>query len=450
MQLDRTIAAISSSVGGAARIIVRLSGADAFSILNKLCPDRSREIAPVAVRAFSRIKGMRVPVWVYTFVGPRSYTGDDIVEVHLPGNPLLARLVLERMMTLGASQAQAGEFTARAFFNGRIDLSQAEGVAAVVSAGNQAELDAGRRLMNGELSRRLRPVMDELAQTLALIEAEIDFSDQDVRFVSAEEVNKRLDRAGGELEFLLKNSGRFSRLSHEPRLVLAGRPNAGKSTLLNALAGSARAVVSPVAGTTRDALGADVVLRRGMIRLVDVAGLEEDSPGDEIETQMRERALTELESADVVLLLIDAMDERPLLELARPADLVVRTKVDLRPDETVRVADDEKGGECPPYRETREIEISVKSGVGLDHLRAVLDRLAFGGAEGASELALSSRHVLAIEVAAWALRSGKQSAAAELIAADLRRALDSLGEVLGDISPDDILGRVFSMFCIGK
>jgi tRNA modification GTPase len=427
VKLDDTIAAISSSTGAAARMIVRASGGGVGEMVGRLCPGCPR--APAAVVTTMNLEGIRLPVWAYRFAAGRSYTGDELVELHIPGNPLLARIVLDRLVRLGARRAEPGEFTARAYFNGRMDLSQAEGVAAVVAAANQAELDAGRRLMSGELSRRLRPLMDDLAQTLALVEAEIDFSDQDVRFLSAGQVKAQLTAAVKAMDDLLNQSVRMSRLNHEPRIALAGRPNAGKSTLLNVLSQSARAVVSPVAGTTRDALSAQVVLERGLIRLVDMAGLEE-SADTEIAARMRQRALRELEQADGVILMREAGDPRPELELPRKADLLVLTKIDVRPG-------------------AGDFAVSAVTGAGIEELRAALDELAFGRADTGAELTLTARHVEAIGEGREALiRAGDLPV--ELLAAELRQALDCLGRVLGDVTPEDILGRVFSTFCIGK
>ncbi|MGA2231782.1 MAG: tRNA modification GTPase [Tepidisphaeraceae bacterium] len=452
MRLNDTIAAISSAVGPAARMIVRVSGPNCVDLLRDLCRE---DFQPPQARPMTlHLCGSKAPIWGFTFAAGKSYTGEDLVEFHIPGNPLLARLLLDQLLLRGARPAEPGEFTARAFFNGRMDLSQAEGVAAVVAAANQNELDAGRRLMAGELSRRLRPLMDNIAQTLALIEAEIDFSDQDVRFLSADESAKRIAQVQADLDSLLKQSTRLARLAYEPRILLAGRPNAGKSTLLNALSRSSRAVVSPIAGTTRDALSAQVILPRGAVVLIDVAGLEEaDGPSaDPIESHMRRRALDELQKADAVVLVRDSTDPRPPLLLPRAPDLTVLTKIDLIDVGWASPTISAEGGQCPPYTSMAsfDLRVSAVTGDGIEHLRTALDTLAFGHSGSAAELALTSRHARAIEAARDSLHQAALVPAAELLAAELRTALDHLGEVLGDISPDDILGRVFSTFCIGK
>jgi tRNA modification GTPase len=234
---------------------------------------------------------------------------------------------------------------------------------------------------------------------------------------------------------LLGQSPRLERLSHEPRIVLTGRPNAGKSTLLNALAGMERAVVSDVAGTTRDALSVQIALPRGMITLIDVAGLEQQADGDTISRQMQAAAQAQLESADVVILLIDASDERPPVGLSRPADLVVYSKCDL--------ADPPAGA----------LGVSVEGRSGLDELSDTLDRIAFGPASsGGAALAINARHVTLIQESIRAIEAARHAAGAgpELAASELRLAIEHLGGVLGNVSPDDVLGKIFSSFCIGK
>jgi tRNA modification GTPase len=434
MNPDDTIVAISSAVGRAQRMIVRVSGSLARQFHTHLIGPTPVSGA-TASRQTLQFDQIQVPAWVYTFVGPTSATGEDVTEFHIPGNPILARMLVEQLVRLGARLAEPGEFTARAYFNGKIDLTEAEGVAATIAAQNQRELEAARQLLAGELARRLKPAMDELADTLALIEVGIDFSDQDVSFLSSDQINQRIDRIDHTLETLLRESARFERLSHEPQIVLAGRPHAGKSTLLNALAGYERAVVSPQAGTTRDAIWSHVRLPRGIARLIDVAGLDEPDE-DPIARQMQQRAQQMIQQADLLVLVRDGTDERPAPTVSRNPDLRLSTKSDL-------------GGAC----RDGELPVSARTGANLDLLRHRLDALAFGPSGVGNSLALNSRHVQAVQEARAGLSRARAAAAragSEFLALDLREALDALGAVLGSISPDDLLGRIFSSFCIGK
>lgn len=449
MNPDDTIVAVSSAVGAAPRMIVRLSGPAAFALAGTVLT------AAVAREAGVRPARLRwhefdLPAVVYAFVAPRSSTGQDVVELHLPGNPTVVKQVVRALVAAGARPAEAGEFTARAYFNGRLDLAQAEGVAATISAANEQELRAARQLLAGELARRLRPITDGIAEMLALVEAGIDFSEEDVSFLPPDALRARAAEVDAQLDRLVRESRRFERLTHEPTVVLVGRPNAGKSTLLNALAGAERAVVSPHAGTTRDAIWAEVLLRRGLVRMVDVAGIEADlpapddgSPAAEIARQMRRKAEQAVESADVLVLAIDRADPVGAPRLSRRPDLVVHTKADLLP---ARSAD------------ASGLAVSALTGVGLPQLRDRLDALAFGAPDGAggtaggTGLALNARHVTAIEEARAAI--GRVQAGAEktgeLVALDLREALDALGSIVGQVTPDDVLGRIFGAFCIGK
>jgi tRNA modification GTPase len=397
---------------------------------------------------YLRFADLAVPATLYAFRAPRSYTGDDLIEFHLPGNPLLARLLLDHLSAAGARLAQPGEFTARAYFNGRLDLAEAEGVAATIAASNDRELSAARQLLAGELSRRLRPAIDLVAETLALVEAGIDFADEGISFLGHDDVLARIDRADDVIASLLDESARFEPLSHQPVVVLLGRPNAGKSTLLNALAGRERALVSPVAGTTRDALSVEVPLPGGLVRLIDVAGLEpgegpnHGGPLHDVERQMAERARRAAEESDVLVLVRDATDPRPSVATPRPPDLIVWSKIDL-------------AGDLSPLAPGSHV--SATMGTGLFDLRAELGRIAFGdkaGGGSSSSLALNARHVRSVDDAREAIALARVSAVAgegaEFIAHDLRAALDALGAVLGAVTPDDLLGRIFSSFCIGK
>ena len=468
--MDDTIVALSSAASPAGRIIVRISGGLTGSLLKILTaqeffpslgtgegqggglgrgehaanaepPPQPSPGVPEEGVAFARrleislnsAGSLHFPAWIYHFITPKSYTGQDLAELHIPGNPLLARMLLNHLLANGARPAEPGEFTARAYFNGKLDLAQAEGIAAAIAAGNQRELAAARRLMAGELARRLRPIMDQISQALALVEVGIDFSEEDVRFLSAESAVKRIENISRELQSLVAQSPRFSQLSHEPTIVLAGRPNAGKSTLLNTMAGQQRAIVSPIAGTTRDALSAEIRLSRGIVRMIDVAGLDEESADDEISKQMRDRAERAIQQADHVLLLRDITDFRPDPNLARAPDLVVFTKSDLSPQRPDLFA------------------ISAQSGLNIPELLCRLDTLAFGETAAGDSLALTARHLAAIEESLAALhRAAAVVDNEELLAAELRASLDALGQILGIVTPDDILGRIFAGFCIGK
>ena len=447
MNSGDTIAAFSSPVAPAARIILRISGPGAIELAGRLTEGALPKPSSAA-RVWLGVNELKFPAWIYLFGAPRSYTGEDLVEFHLPGNPLLAQMTLQYLLRLGARLADAGEFTARAYFNGRIDLTEAEGIAATIHASNQQELSAARQLMAGELSRRVEPIIEDVAQTLALVEAGIDFSDEDVSFLSPQQASERIAKADRALEDLLRDSARFERLSHEPTFVLIGRPNAGKSTLLNALAGHERAIVSPVAGTTRDVLSAPITLARGVIRLIDVAGIEHseeptahlvDDPHAHIHRQMQQHARRAAQTADRVILLRDITqhdDADPFVP--RSPDLVVLTKGDLA------------NSKLDPRQSY--LVVSAQTGTGMNELRAALDDLAFGVTASSAKLALNARHVQSIEEARTALAhaANQTSATPELLAMELREALDALGRIAGRVTPDDVLGRVFSTFCIGK
>jgi tRNA modification GTPase len=440
MFADDTIAAISSAAGPAARMIVRISGCAALSVAASL--EISPSDGPSARREILRFSGISCPAWVYQFISPRSYTGEDLVELHIPGNPLLARMLLDWLVARGARQAEPGEFTARAYFHGKLDLLQAEGVAATISAQSDQQLAVARQLMAGELANRLRPAMEMLAESLALVEAGIDFSEERMEFISSAQIAGRIETVLDLLQTLVSQSRQFEKLTHEPSIVLAGRPNAGKSTLTNALAGKSRSIVSPQPGTTRDALSVEITLPHGIARLIDVAGIESSaqtsapSPQREIDRQMRDLAQRTIEQTDILLLVRDAFDSRSEISLSRPPDLRVFTKIDLF---------------HPSALPEKSVAVSAKTGENMESLRNLLDAIAFGSDSAGATLALTSRHLQSLAEAISALAHARTVLdSLELLAAELRAALDSLGRILGIVSPDDILGLIFSKFCIGK
>jgi len=474
MDVGDTIVALATPDAPASRAVVRCSGGQAIDIARTLlvsCAPRDdqpfesrtrpkqetstpRALSAGVHEARIQLAGLNVPGRLYISVAPASYTGEDSVEYHVPGNPVLVKLLLGELHRLGARPAHPGEFTARAYFNGRLNLTQAEGVAAMISARSEDELRAARRLASGELSKHVSVLLNQIAETLALVEVGIDFVDEDVEFISRDDLRVRCAEASADLSQLLAGSDRFERLSHVPSAVLVGRPNAGKSTLLNALHEDRRAVVSAVAGTTRDGLSVELVLEHGLLRLIDLPGLDDSevrtTPDDSLDAieqvslDMQSHAQLAMESADFVILVRATDDDRNLLQIARDPDLVVVTKCELAP---VLPADQQTG-----------VGVSVHTGRGIDSLRESLNAMAFEGRSSGGDLALTTRHVTHIERAKSTIDDAiavlvyhpTSPLPTELIAAHLREALTILGEIVGEVSPDEVLGKIFSRFCIGK
>lgn len=427
---DDTIAALATPAAPAPRAIVRTSGPAAFELAEQLgAVNLMHAHSTRVVLAFA---DLRVPAECFAFRSPRSHTGEDVVEYHLPGNPLLCRLLLDALQAGGACLARPGEFTARAYFNGRIRLDEAEAVQAAIGATNDAELAAAARLRAGELASRLAPLLDELANMLALCEAGIDFVDEpDVVAISPDDLTRRVAVLQAQISHLKLESGRFEQLARPPTIALVGRPNAGKSTLLNALAGYQRAVVSTVGGTTRDALAIDIDLPGGRVQLLDLAGIG-DPTTDPLDAAAGRIAASRIAEADVLALVRAVDDGRPDPDLPRPADVVIITKADVFPQPNA---------------------ISALTGEGLAPLRHQLSAAAFDR-HGGDRLALTARHVAALVETLAALDETQfaiaENAGDEIVAMSLREALDGLGSILGIITPDDLLGRVFATFCVGK
>lgn len=446
VDLTSTIVARGSAPGRATRAIVRMSGEACGAVAAELAGMTAFGRGTRMVRV--RLPSGSLPCVSLAATGPASYTGEDTLEFACVGNDLIVHELEESLVrtatALGfaARPAAPGEFTLRAFVRGRIDLTQAEGIAATIAATTEAQLRAARQLADGGLGRFVRGLADRVADDLALVEAGIDFTDQeDVVAIPPETLRIHLLEAIDALGERLSRSVPWELIEAVPRVVLIGPPNAGKSTLFNALLARRRAVESPTAGTTRDALEeqATLVTSRGRfeIRLVDVAGIDDGSEG--YNRAMQERVRSMIERADLILRCRPATNAVP--EPERPhgrPELLVRTKADL-------------GG-----AEGRAV--SAHTGLGLDALReAIVERLAgrLVSTDGES-LVLSARHETALRGALAALERALASVTSrrlrdpELVAAELRAALDSLGAVSGAIAPDDVLGRIFGKFCVGK
>jgi tRNA modification GTPase len=460
--MSAVILAVASPPGTSLRGIVRISGAQTFELLSgclelrrRVCGPDLREACPSrgVHRTRLRLNGLDLPCLALVFPAPGSYTGEDAVELQLPGNPPLLERVIDaltesgRARGLDARRAEAGEFTARAFLNGEMSLTQAEGVSAIIAARSDAQLRAGRLLTSGALGALAGGLADELAGALALVEAGIDFTDQeDVVAIGPRELYRRLVSLRERIQEQLDRSVGSEQLEALAWVVLTGGPNTGKSTLFNALLGRTRAVVSEVAGTTRDVLteplSIDTPHGPAEVMLVDLAGA--DSGESTINRKMQAAAQQAIERADLVLHCVPVDETAP--DVANGDRLMVRTKSDLDP------TPDAGHG----------IAVSAFTGDGLETLKAaVTRRLAHRAVSLAADaMALRPRHEAALRSAQGNLteaialvepsRDERHLPRPEIVAAALRTGLNDLGRLAGDVTPDDVLGRIFSTFCVGK
>lgn len=441
-----TIAAIASAPGAAGIGVVRVSGprvpAIAQVLLGRAPEPRHAHLATFLDGDDALIdRGL-----LLHFPAPRSYTGEHVLELQGHGSTVLLDLLLKRVCALGARLARPGEFTERAFLNGKLDLAQAEAVADLIAARSEAGARAALCSLDGAFSQRVHALLDALIALRVHVEAAIDFPEEEIDFLADPAIARQLEALRTQLAGLLDETRRGVRLTDGLKVAIVGRPNAGKSSLLNALAQSERAIVTPIAGTTRDVLRETVSLDGAVLELADTAGLRETH--DEVEREGVRRARAELARADLVLLVTDAahadadpglLDELP----THVARLAIVNKIDLDAQ--------------PPRAETRaglpHLWLSARTGEGLELLRTELKtRAGLGTGEGA--FSARRRHVAALERvqihlehAAAALTNTR---AGELAAEDLRQAQHALGEITGSYSSDDLLGAIFGSFCIGK
>jgi tRNA modification GTPase len=454
-----TIVAVASPPGPGARAVLRLSGPRASELLRAAWAQPS-DLPDLARRGIfrGRFRDGRgeLPLCVYWMPGPRSFTREDVAELHVPGSPPLVASVLARLVELGAVPAAPGEFTRRAFLSGRIDLTEAEGVLTLVHANDRAEARAGAALLFGGLSERVAALRAALDDLRALCEASLDFDEADAGHVPAAEIESRLADLERDLARASSWEAQRTDASGVPTIVFVGAPNAGKSSLFNALCGDERALVSDVSGTTRDLVTADIDLAGFGVRLVDGAGFDAAARGADKTAQALMQAAST--TADAVLWVVDATrsdPERAASETsALPPDvpvLLAWNKVDApgaRPE--------------PPeglHRLARAwVPTSARTRAGLRELGAELfERLGRSPGEATgSGLArmLGTRHRLALEGARAELEAGRTGwragAPLEILAEHLRLATARLDQVTGATTPEDILDRIFARFCLGK
>jgi tRNA modification GTPase len=456
-----TIAAIATAPGSGGVAIVRVSGPDACAIVGSIFPH------PAAASGFPEERRIYVGhlldrpagaivdrVVAFAMRAPRSYTGEDVVEIQCHGGSLVSQRVLESVCAAGARPAEPGEFTKRAFLNGRIDLAQAEAVADLI----MARSESGRRLAHGQLtgalSARVNALREALVRTRALCEVSLDFADEDIPESTVDEIAVELGRVRRELAMLVQSFERGRLRYHGARVALVGRPNVGKSSLLNALAGRERALVTPIAGTTRDIVEAAIVVRDAPVTLMDTAGLRETS--DVVEVLGVGRTRSAIEEAACVVAIFDrgaplGTEDRGVVEAVRGRSIVVvLNKCDL-PAATDAASVRALFGAVPV------VEVSAVDGTRLAELVAEIGRAVFDRADGGRDdeiMLFRERHrdaarraVQALERAEFGLSS---AAPLELVASDLAAATDALAEITGIVTSEDVLDRVFADFCLGK
>lgn len=456
-----TIAAIATAPGRGGIGIVRVSGAAAQTIAQRIIgyQPQPRYAHYGALRAAAGdILDEGITLF---FPGPHSFTGEDVVEFQGHGGPVVLDLLLNELVSQGCRLARPGEFSERAFLNDKLDLAQAEAIADLIDSASEQAARCALRSLQGEFSRRIQQLLDQLIELRIYVEAAMDFPEEEIDFLSDGKVATKLAEVITALDQVLAEATRGSILREGMTVVIAGRPNAGKSSLLNALAGHERAIVTDIAGTTRDVLKEHIHIDGMPLHVVDTAGLR-DAP-DEVERIGIQRAWDEIRQADRILLMMDASsdqhspqqllhalyDEQGLAAetdaLIRSGRLtVIRNKIDLA-NEAPGL---DNSGALPILR------ISARQQLGIDALRQHLKQVMGFEAGGEGGFLARRRHLDALERARAALQQGQQQllslAAGELLAEDLRDAQKALGEITGEFSADDLLGKIFGSFCIGK
>lgn len=443
---DDPIAAIATAPGRGGIGVVRVSGKSLLSLAQALL-GKAPAARHAVKAAFLDAQGTPIDdgIALY-FPAPRSYTGEDVLELQGHGGPVVMQLLLKRCLELGARLAEPGEFTRRAFLNDKLDLAQAESVADLIEAATDSAARCALRSLRGEFSAAIEELVRQLVELRMLVEATLDFPDEELDPLDRADAKGRHIRLAGAIETALAKSRQGSLLRSGLQVVLAGQPNVGKSSLLNRLAGEELAIVTAIPGTTRDSVRQAIHIEGVPLNVVDTAGLRDTQ--DEVERMGIARTWGEIGRADVVLLLVDAragVTTRDLELLKRiPSGvrrLFVHNKTDLAGS----------GPQVEHENGSTNLHLSAKTGAGVDLLRAEL-LAAAGWQQGAEDLFMArERHLVALRQAAQhTARAGEHFGRPELFAEELRLAQEQLNSITGEFAADDLLGEIFSRFCIGK
>ncbi len=448
--IDDTITAISTPPGIGAIAVIRVSGKDAINVVNsifvgKIDLKNSRSHTVHYGKIVDKTGELIDDVLITVFKGPNSYTGEDTVEISTHGNPVICTKVIQLLVDKKVRLAEPGEFTKRAYLNGRIDLAQAEAVMDIINSRTDASLRGARNQLDGLLSNKIKQIRESLINSSSFVELELDFSEEDVEFVNRDYLSQKLNEIISEIDTLLETYKFGKIIKDGVNVALVGKPNVGKSSILNYILKESRAIVSPIPGTTRDVIREDVSINGVLFRLFDTAGIRLSS--DEIEKEGVLRSRNSIRTADLILFINDVDQEfdknlyNEIIELNHEQKIIkVLNKIDL--------AEINSSG--------YDVKISAKTGEGIEQLLNLLEQKALGAANYTEKSAIVSniRHYNCLKEAKISLHNAMDSIAkkmsGEFIAVDLRNAENQLGEIIGTISSDDILNNIFQKFCIGK
>lgn len=446
MDRDSTIAAIATAPGASAIAVIRLSGSRAVQIADSVFRGR-RPLAlakpnTVHVGVVTGPDGLAIDTVLATvFRSPHSYTGEDLVELSTHGGLLIPRGVLRNLILAGARQAEPGEFTFRAFLNGKLDLCQAEAVAMMISSRSEYAARIARKQLEGKLSLHIGRLRKALVDVCALLELQLDFADEGLELTPSTEIIRRIAQVRSEIAALIESYDKGQVARDGVRVAIVGRPNVGKSSVFNRLLGESRAIVTAIPGTTRDTVEGEIELDGVLFRLIDTAGDRETT--DPVELEGISRAATAVETANIVLRVTDVGQGWP--SPASKREIVVVNKRDLYPP--TAPGDGSEDG---------TVFISAKSGMGIDHLRAALIQKATAGADlsGMEYQIASNRQRSCLANADQSLSAAvdllDNDSPYEIVSIEVREATSSLASITGEITADDVLNGVFSTFCVGK